>query len=286
MNTQKSGTRVLPRLCLWVGLGLFLNTIGCTAEARPWMPGEVAITSRVKLVAQSEGNLVHFLADGGALLVDSGTRSGRAGTTELPESQAAGIRFVVKCHRHGVLRTMAPEWVLVCHSNTELLEGGDTNSTGLSFQTNLDLSLGDQKVFCYHKGQAYSDGDCIVYFPGDQVLVVGNLVQPGRHPIIDPDGKTSLRGWARVLRDLHRDFRDNEKLQVVPASGKAGPAQLLLEQADYLEQVLDFATDAHRHGLTLKEMLEDRKQLEGKLKGREGKPSRELLELAYRATGA
>jgi len=236
--------------------------------------GGVALTKHVRLLPREDGNLVLLDATDGRLLVD--TRISAAGWLEL------GLQFVVGCHPqkpdHGSLPT---DTTWVCHQKAV---AEDTRETAVAFRSTLDLSLGKSRVHCYHKGPAFTDGDCQVYLPEDQVLIVGNLIQPGRHAVVDAGGKTDLRSWARALRDLHEDFKDATRLQVVPAHGKPGPAQLLLDQADYLEQVLDFAAAAHRHGMTLPEMLADANSLEQRQADRKGKLGKALLELAYEAT--
>ncbi|MHC4512176.1 MAG: MBL fold metallo-hydrolase [Planctomycetota bacterium] len=230
------------------------------------------LTKDVRLLPRAGGNLVLFHPSNGRLLVD--TRTSRAGAL-----RERALRFVVECHPQGQGdRSLPAGTVRVSHRKAAVEE---TAGTGVAFRSTLDLSLGKSKIHCYHKGAAFTDADCLVYLPDDQVLIVGNLVQPGRHAVVDTEGRTNLRSWARVLRDLHKDFHDSERLQVVPAHGKPGPAQLLLDQADYLEQVLDFAAAAHRHGLTLAEMLADVDRLIQQLTGREGKPNKALLELAY-----
>ena len=241
----------------------------------------VSLSQNGMLLSSSGGNLVLFQNSDGALVVDT-----RLVDTQLFSVWGLGaikLQFLVQCHpQEAGDRSLSSGAVRVSHRNALPKE---TRETGLAFRSTLDLNLGNSKIHCYHKGSAFTDGDCLVYLPDDQVLVAGYLVQPGRHAVLDPGGKSNLRSWARVLRNLHDDFSDNDRLQVVPAHGKPGPAQLLLDQAEYLEQVLDFAAAAHRHGLTFTEMFEDVARLQEQQVGRPGKPSKALLKAAYKQAG-
>ncbi len=264
MIAGRSGTAWMV-VCL-TGLTTLTTLSGCSTSI-------ANITGSVRLLPHAGGNLVLFDAGDGGLLVD----------TRLSSSGGLGdhvLRFLVQCHpqRSGG-RSLPSGVVRVAHRNALPKE---TRETGIAFRSTLDLNLGNSKIHCYHKGSAFTDGDCLVYLPDDQVLVAGYLVQPGRHAVVDSGGNSDLRSWARVLRNLHDDFSDNDRLQVVPAHGKPGPAQLLLDQAEYLEQVLDFAAAAHRHGLTFAEMLEDTGRLQERQVGRQGKPSEALLQAAYK----
>lgn len=244
---------------------------GCGARPAQSRTG-IALTDRVQLLPLETGNLVLFNAAEARLMVDAGISP--------PKELAPGIRFLIHCHPQKGQRPL-PSGTRVCHQKAL---PKDSRQTSMAFRSTLDLVLDETKVHCYHKGPAFTDGDCQVYFAEDQVLVVGDLVQPGRHTVVDQEDRTDLRSWVRILRDLHKDFSDAEQLQVVPARGKPGPAQLLLDQADYLERVLDFAAAAHRHGLTLAEMLGDVPNLVKLMPGRAGTPAKALLELAYETT--
>jgi hypothetical protein len=245
---------------------------GCGARPAQSLTGS-ALTDKVQLLPGEQGNLVLLDATEARLLVDSGISP--------QKGLAPGLRFLVHCHPQEAASPLPPGVTRVCHQKAL---HPNAEQTSVAFRSTLDLTLGKLEVHCYHKGVAFTDGDCQVYFPDDQVLIVGDLVQPGRHAAVDLEGRTDLRSWARVLRDLHEDFHDAEQLQIVPARGKPGPIQLLLDQADYLEQVLDFASAAHRHGLTLSEWLADSTSLEKHWPNRTGKPGRALLVLAYETT--
>ncbi len=268
--TSRRSWAVGTAICAW-------SLAGCSARSAEIIRG-VALTGHVRVIPHDEGNLVLLDARDGRVLVDTRTTANR----EADGLKKLGLRFVVTCHPQGPGNAGLPKGaVLVCHQKAVSETEQETN---VAFRSTLDLSLGKSKLHCYHKGAAFTDGDCQVYIPDDQVLVVGALVQPGRHAEVDPEGRTDLRSWARVLRDLYKDHRAAERLQVVPTRGETGPAQLLLDQADYLDVVLDFAATAHRHGMTLEEMLADAGNLEQRFRNRAGKPEKALLRLAYDTT--
>ena len=271
-----------------LALALTACLVACAEPARDSLDA-VVLTPHVRLAKVAGKNVVCFDSDGQRLLVDASAHAD-SGVTVSAIVGDSPPRFLVRCHRRGVLVGPLPAGtVSVAHANSNTDPEADSKadpeankrSSAVTFRSTLDLRLGTATIHCYHKGTAWSDCDCLVYFPEAQVLVVGQLSQPLRHADVDPTGGTDLRAWARVLLGLHKDFSDADRLKVVPARGDPGGLELLLDQVHYLEDLMDLAGDAQRRGLTLDEMIEDSGRLGAKHPKRAGKPGRALLELAY-----
>ena len=137
----------------------------------------------------------------------------------------------------------------------EALARGGVRGPDLAFPVSLDLRLGGLDVNLWHKGAAHTAGATVAYLNQEQVLAVGDLVTPGRHPQILPGDGGSVRGWLQVLKQLRRDFADNEQLMVVPTRGKPGGLELITAQIDYLQDVVDVCQRGLRGGMELDELL-------------------------------
>ena len=72
----------------------------------------------------------------------------------------------------------------------------------LTFTGQLNLHLGDEKVELHHYGQAHTSGDTIIVFPGDRLAFIGDLVFPGREPMIQDQKGGYTGGLLRTLTVL------------------------------------------------------------------------------------
>ena len=112
------------------------------------------------------------------------------------------------------------------------------------------LSLGGKDIQLLHLGPGHTDGDLVVLFEQDRVLVTGDLVFHRIVPVIDPDGGCDIKGWLAALAELS----DLEGvLHVVPGHGEPGGREMLMEQSSYLHDLWQAVTSAHSEGLTVEE---------------------------------
>ena len=140
--------------------------------------------------------------------------------------------------------------------------GANDGLVTASFSTRSTLRLDDGEVVtCHHKGRAHTDGDVVVHFAEGNVLAVGGLVANGMHPVVQPEEGADVRSWVRILRDLRRDFGDDEDLVVVPGNGPVGGIDMLDRQIQYLQSVTDLVDDAIRRGQSLDELLDRAQRL-------------------------
>ena len=72
----------------------------------------------------------------------------------------------------------------------------------LTFSGQLNLGLGNEKVELHHYGPAHTSGDTIIVFPGDHLAFIGDLVFPGREPLIQDQKGGHTSGPLRTLTIL------------------------------------------------------------------------------------
>jgi glyoxylase-like metal-dependent hydrolase (beta-lactamase superfamily II) len=84
-----------------------------------------------------------------------------------------------------------------------------------TFDRTIDLRAGDKTVRALHLGRGHTDGDLVVLFVEDRVLVGGDLVWNGYWPNIDLEAGGSVREWPATLdRVLALEFD-----RVIPGHG-------------------------------------------------------------------
>ena len=81
-----------------------------------------------------------------------------------------------------------------------------------TFQGELELRVGDKKVFLIEVGPAHTRGDAVVWVPGDKTLFTGDILFKDAHPIIWQGSGFQLdRSASPLARHGHRDRRSRSR---------------------------------------------------------------------------
>ena len=129
--------------------------------------------------------------------------------------------------------------------------GFHARTADIQLEAGATLSLGGKTISILHLGPGHTDGDLVVLFEEDRVLVTGDLVFRDIVPVIDREGGVDIEGWISALRRL---AALGEAVQhVIPGHGDAGGRELLEEQARYFDDLWQTVREAHARGLTIDE---------------------------------
>ena len=98
--------------------------------------------------------------------------------------------------------------------------------------TNNKITFGKEEVQYGQLGQAHTDGDIFVFFPGPNILVTGDVFTVGSYPVMD----WSTGGWIKGLSDATRTLVNtaNPQTKIIGANGGVQPLTELKAQADML----------------------------------------------------
>ena len=77
----------------------------------------------------------------------------------------------------------------------------------ITFSDESDVYLGGKEVIAKYVGRGHTNGDAVIYFPGERVLHTGDLfVTPGA-PFCDTANGGSIKEWdATIQKALQYDF--------------------------------------------------------------------------------
>jgi glyoxylase-like metal-dependent hydrolase (beta-lactamase superfamily II) len=114
------------------------------------------------------------------------------------------------------------------------------------------MNFGNEEIRYGHLGQAHTDGDIYVFFPGPNVLFTGDLFTVGSYPILDWSTGGWIGGMARANTTLLNLANDETK--VIPGSGSVQARADLKEQADMIETVRKRVYDFIGRGMTAGDM--------------------------------
>ena len=71
-----------------------------------------------------------------------------------------------------------------------------------TFEGAHELHVGGKTVQAFHRGRGHTDGDLVVLFVEDRVLVAGDLFFNGYWPNIDLEAGGSVREWPQTIENL------------------------------------------------------------------------------------
>jgi len=191
------------------------------------------LTDTLSLITGAGNNIVSLAGDNGALLVDCGDAAHAQDVLKL----VGRVATVIDTHWHpestGANEAMAKAGAkLVSHVHTklwmtqEILHDWEKKVfpprvkealPTQTFYTTEKIMFGAEPIELGLMPVAHTDGDIYVHFPLSNVLVVGDVVQAGRLPLLDfPTG-----GWIGGMQTAHQTVLRlaNDTTKIVPATG-------------------------------------------------------------------
>ncbi|MHB1035658.1 MAG: MBL fold metallo-hydrolase [Pirellulales bacterium] len=251
-------------LCLCV-----FGSLRAEQASRPsGRPAAEAIT-----VKQVRGNLYHGGGGGGnaffyvapdEVLVVDAKMTGQAAAQIIAAVKKASdkpVRRVILTHSDGDhvngLGGLPAGFAIISHLNARQ-DIAQANASGAlklplpneAFDGQLSLFLGDAQVQLRYFGPAHTNGDVVVYLPGEKTAIVGDLVFIGRDPLIHANKHGSSAGLVSALQavlkldaDLflsgHADPVDRKAVEALLAKIQETQAKVkaLVQQGKTLDEV-------------------------------------------------
>jgi glyoxylase-like metal-dependent hydrolase (beta-lactamase superfamily II) len=191
------------------------------------------------LITGAGANVLAVTGPEGVLLVNGGLPDRSRDLLDFVGAQtsAKNIRAIFNTDWHpentGSNETLGSSGAkIIAHENTKLWLGTDifvdwenrtykarprTAFPNQSFYTTGKMTFGKEEVQYGHLGQAHTDGDIYVFFPGPNILMTGDVFCAGAYPI--PDYCTN--GWLGGLTNATKALvgLSDAKTLVVPGRG-------------------------------------------------------------------
>jgi glyoxylase-like metal-dependent hydrolase (beta-lactamase superfamily II) len=157
---------------------------------------------------------------------------------------------------------------IIAHENTKLWLGGDFYCEWQNrnykprpaealptetFYTSGKMAFGNQQIEYGYLGQAHTDGDVYVYFPGANILVAGDAMSVGKYPILD----YTTGGWIGGLVDANKKLLSigNAETRVMPGEGPMQTRADLQACYDMLATMKDRLAKLMKQGMGPKDMI-------------------------------
>ena len=157
---------------------------------------------------------------------------------------------------------------IIAHENTKLWMGTEIISMwqhhtypprakearpNTTFYTTGEMMFGNEAVHYGYLGQAHTDGDIYVFFPGPDILMTGDVFTVGSYPILD----YTTGGWIGGLSDASKTLVEQAGAQtrVIPGSGPVQAKADLEAQAEMCATMRQRFVQMMRKGMSAKDML-------------------------------
>jgi cyclase len=157
---------------------------------------------------------------------------------------------------------------IIAHENTKLWMGTDIVSMwqhrtyqprskearpNSTFYTTAKMSFGREEVRYGYLGQAHTDGDIYIFFPGPNILMTGDVFTVGSYPILD----YTTGGWIGGLSDATKTLVGlvDAQTKIIPGNGPVQTKADLEAQANMLATMRTRFVEMMRKGMSAKDML-------------------------------
>jgi cyclase len=261
-------------------------------------PEATKLTDKLRLITGAGNNIVALAGEGGSLLLDCGDAAHAQEVLKL----TGPVKTVFNTHWHtestGANEAMAHAGAkLISHVHTQLWmtqeiihdweekvfpprvkEALPTET----FYTTGKTTFGGEEIEYGLMPWAHTDGDIYVFFTQSNVLVAGDVIQPGKLPMLDfPTG-----GWLGGMQEAHRTLLRlaNDSTKIVPAVGPVLSKNDVQASLDLLTKVRDQLVKLMKQGKGAQDMIDAKavKEFEGQLAGDQAK----FIFTAYRGLWA
>jgi glyoxylase-like metal-dependent hydrolase (beta-lactamase superfamily II) len=234
------------------------------------------ITDNIALISGAGSNVVVVSGPEGLLMVNGGLPEFSLDLLKVVASQGSPNRIQALFNTDWRLNNTGSNDALgkaatkiVAHENTKLWMGTEIvvqwehktyaprpkeARPNQTFYTSDKMMFGKEDIQYGHLGQAHTDGDIYVFFPGPNILVTGDVFTPGSYPI--PDVATG--GWIGGLSDASRTLVGMANAQTRIIGGK-GPVQTLADlkaSADMLAAMRTSFVAMMKKGMSAKAMAD------------------------------
>jgi len=255
-------------------VGLGLGRRGFAQSNNPQITA-TKLADNYTLLSGAGSNVLVLTGPEGVLMVDGGLAEHSAELLKAVSglSPEGRVQVLFNTHWHvehtgsndAVGKTAAK---IIAHENTKLWMGTEVISMwqhrtyaprpkearpNTTFYTTGKLMFGKEEVRYGYLGQAHTDGDIYVFFPGPNILMTGDVFTVGTYPILD----YTSSGWIGGLADATKTLVGlvDAQTRVIPGNGPLQTKADLEAQANMCATMRTRFVEMMRKGMSAKDML-------------------------------
>lgn len=207
----------------------------------------VTVDSQLTLVLGGGGNSAICVGEGEVVIVDPKMLKPAERLRDVVEEKAAGKAItVINTHYHfdhvkGNALYPGARVIAGAYTREEWKKGtGNSAYPDVTVTDTIELDLGDERVLLINMGRAHTRNDVMVYFQNRDVLLTGDLVFAGRHPVLMKMEGAHTGFWQGALERLLEEFSAET---VVPGHGPIADMGTIQRMRDYFADIREALDD-------------------------------------------
>jgi cyclase len=229
--------------------------VGLTQQPDPSLKAE-QIRPDAHVILGGGGNVGVFVTEEGVVLVDD---KFERHVPEILEKVKAitdqPVRYVFNTHHHsdhvGGNPTLLKSTEIIAHRNARenMLKNSQSGLPRVTFRKQTSVFLGGQEIRAYYFGRGHTDGDAVIYYPGQKVIHSGDLFIRAS-PYIDYSAGGSALEWDKTLAAiLQLDFDT-----VIPGHGPVAKREDLVRWKKDFETVRTRVRQLRQQGRSVEQI--------------------------------
>jgi glyoxylase-like metal-dependent hydrolase (beta-lactamase superfamily II) len=253
----------------------FLSSKAFASFLTPFEYKVTMLRRNVGIFTERGGTIGFLLSKDGAVVIDSQFPDTSPHLIDEINKQAtAPIKFLLNTHHHGdhssgniAFKNIAEQ--VVAHTNCAtnmktVAEKQKTTDKQLfptqTFDKELKLKIGDEKITGYYFGAGHTNGDAIYHFKEANIMHLGDLMFNKRHPFVDRTTGANIESWIKVLDKVQKEG-NKETIYIFGHSlnpgEETGSVENIKKFQDYLSKVLQFTEAEVKKGVSKEEFIKN-----------------------------
>ncbi|QEC55577.1 MBL fold metallo-hydrolase [Flavisolibacter ginsenosidimutans] len=260
---------------LFTGASLLFQKSALATMLNPFDYKIRMLRNNVGIFTERGGTIGFLLSPEGTLVIDAQFEDTAPHLiAEVQKRNTAPIKFLLNTHHHGdhtsgniAFKGIAEH--VVAHQNSLINQKNVAEKANKvdkqlypdqTFDKDLKLKLGKEKITGYYFGPGHTNGDAIYHFEDANIMHVGDLMFNKRHPFVDRSAGANMRSW---IGDLERLQKKGGKDTIyifghsLNEGEETGSAEDLKKFADYLDKVLQFAETEFKKGVSKEDFIKN-----------------------------
>ena len=245
-----------------------------TAYAQDFSKVEIKVTKvagNVYMLEGAGGNIGASVGPDGILLVDDQyaplADKIKAALKTIGDGK---VKFIVNTHYHadhvGGNASFGPDAVVIAHTNVRMRLSTDQVSQFfkrtfpaspkealpiLTYEQSLSIFFNGEEIKVVHFPHSHTDGDSVVFFPGSNVVHMGDNFFNPRFPIVDLEAGGDVEGMTKNVGDIISRLENVPGVKIIPGHGPLTDLDGLKAYHRMLVQTTDIVRKRMAAGKTL-----------------------------------
>ncbi|MDB5207612.1 MAG: fold metallo-hydrolase [Flavisolibacter sp.] len=250
------------------GAGILLQQKAVASFFKTYEYNIRMLRADVGIFTERGGTMGFLLSKDGAVVIDSQFADTAPHLIdEVNKRGTAPIKYLLNTHHHGdhtsgniafkgfVEHVISHENALInLKASSEKAKTVDKQLyPDQTFDKQLKLKTGKEKIKGYYFGAGHTNGDAIYHFQEANIMHVGDLMFNKRHPFVDRTAGANIQSWISVLEKIQKKG-DKKTIYIFGHSlnpgEETGSAEDLKLFQDYLDKLLKFAEAEIKRGVS------------------------------------